>query len=79
MVAAPYSTGGKNEKEEIASLVIVCGRPSLTRMRNDSWHGGRYTETRESREKDSLRIRRDSENSHCRFRIGPQTLLLAIA
>ena len=23
-------------------------------MRNDSWHGGRYTEYRESREKDSL-------------------------
>jgi hypothetical protein len=54
MLAAPYPTGGKNEKEEIASLVIACGRPSLTRMRNDSWNGGRYTEHRESREKDSL-------------------------
>jgi len=60
MLAALYSTGGKDEKEEIASLVIARGRPSLTRMRNDSWHGGRYTEYRESREKDSLwRIGRD--------------------
>jgi hypothetical protein len=60
MLAAAYSTGGKNEKEEIASLVIACSRPSLTRMRNDSWHGGRYTEHRESREKDCLwRIGRD--------------------
>jgi hypothetical protein len=60
MLAALYSTGGKDEKEEIASLVIARGRPSLTRMRNDSWHGGRYTEYRQSREKDSLwRIGRD--------------------
>jgi hypothetical protein len=60
MLAAPYPMGGKNEKEEIDSLVIACGRPSLTRMRNDSGHGGRYTEHWESREKDSLwRIRRD--------------------
>jgi hypothetical protein len=60
MLAAPYPTGGKNEKEEIASLVIACSRPSRTRMRNDSWHGGRYTEHWESREKDSLwRIGRD--------------------
>ena len=60
MVAAPYSTGGKNEKEDIASLVIACGRLSLRRMRNDSRHGGRYTEPRESSEKDSLwRIGRD--------------------
>jgi hypothetical protein len=54
MLAAPYPTGGKNEKEEIASLVIAGGRLSLRRMRNDSWHGGRYTEHRKSREKDSL-------------------------
>ena len=32
MLAAPYPTGGKNEKEEIASLVIAGGRLSLRRM-----------------------------------------------
>jgi hypothetical protein len=60
MLAAPYPTGGKNEKEEIASLDIAFGRLSFRRMRNDSWHGRRHTEHRESREKDSLwRIGRD--------------------
>ena len=54
MLAAPYPTGGKNEKEEIASLDIAFGRLSFRRMRNDSWHGRRHTEHRESREKDSL-------------------------
>jgi hypothetical protein len=54
MLAARYPAGGKNEKEEIASLVIAFGRLSVGRMRNDSWHGGRYTEHRESREKDSF-------------------------
>ena len=44
----------KNEKEEIASLDIAFRRLSLSRMRNNSWHGGRYTEHRKSREKDSL-------------------------
>ena len=59
-----YRTGGKNEKEEIASLGIAFGRLSLRRMRNDSRHGGRYTESRESREKDSLRrIGRETELS----------------
>jgi len=46
--------GGKDEKEEIASLGVAFGRLSLRRMRNDSRDGGRYTEHRESREKDSL-------------------------
>ena len=46
--------GGKNEKEDIASLDIAFDRLSLRRMRNDSRHGGRYTEHRESREKDSF-------------------------
>jgi hypothetical protein len=36
--------GGKNEKEDIASLDIAFGRLSLRRMRNNSWHRGRYTE-----------------------------------
>jgi hypothetical protein len=54
MLAAPHRTGGKNEKEEIASLVITFGHHNLRRMRNDSWHGRRYTEHRKSREKDSL-------------------------
>jgi hypothetical protein len=53
--------GGKNEKGEIASLGIAFGRLGLRRMRNGSWHGGGYTESRESREKGSLRITRDSE------------------
>jgi hypothetical protein len=56
MLAALYGQGrGKNEKEEIASLGIAFGRLSLRRMRNDARHGGRYTESRESREKDILR------------------------
>jgi hypothetical protein len=46
--------GGKNEKAEMASLGVAFGRFSLSRMRNGSRHGGRYTEHRESREKDSL-------------------------
>jgi hypothetical protein len=57
MLAALFvSTGGKNEKEEIAYLGVAFGRLSLRRMRNGSRHGGRYTEHRESREKGSLRI-----------------------
>src|SRR5262245_14353767 len=46
--------GGKDEKEQIASLGVPFGRLSLTRMCDDSWHGGRYTEHRKSGEKDSL-------------------------
>ena len=73
MLAAPYPTGGKNEKEEIASLDIAFGRLSFRRMRNDSWHGRRHTEHRESREKDSLwRIGRDL--IRCRFRNAPVNL-----
>ena len=48
--------GGRNEKEEIASLVIAFGRLNLRRMRNGSRYGGRHTESRESCEKGSLRI-----------------------
>ena len=60
MLAAPYRTGGKNEQEEVASLGVVFGRLSLGRMRNGSWHGGRYTEHRKSRKEDRLwRIGRD--------------------
>jgi hypothetical protein len=33
---------------------VVFGRLNFRRMRNDSWHGGRYTEHRERREKGSL-------------------------
>jgi hypothetical protein len=59
MLAAVDSYGGgKNEKEDIASLDIAFDRLSLRRMRNDSRHGGRYTKHRESREKGSLRIGR---------------------
>ena len=60
MLAAPYPTGDKNEKDEIASLGVAFGRLSLGRMRNGSWHGGRYTEHRKSRKEDRLwRIGRD--------------------
>jgi hypothetical protein len=41
--------GGKNEEEEIAYLGIAFGHLSLRRMRNDSWHGGGYTEPWKSR------------------------------
>jgi hypothetical protein len=59
MLAALYRMGGKNEKEQIASLVIALGRRlGLRRMRNDSRYGGRYTKSRESREKGGLRIGR---------------------
>jgi hypothetical protein len=64
MFAARYSMGGKNEKEEIASLGIAFGRLGLRRMRNGSRHRGRYTASWESREKDSLRIGRDSKYSY---------------
>ena len=57
MLAALYRMGGKNEKEQIAFLVIAFGRLGLRRLRNDSRYGGRYTESRESREKGGLRIR----------------------
>jgi len=55
------SLGGKNEKEDVASLGVAFGRLSLRRMCNDSRHRGRYTEPRASLEKGSLRIGRDSE------------------
>jgi hypothetical protein len=58
-----YRTGGKNEKKEIASLGIAFGRLGLRRMRNGSRYGGRYTEARESGEKDGFRIGRYSECS----------------
>jgi hypothetical protein len=64
MLTGPYPTGGKNEKEEIASLVVAFVYIRLRGMRNSSRHGGRYTEHRESREKDSL------------WRIGLHSLLL---
>ena len=54
-------SGGKNEKEDVASLGVAFGRLSLRRMCNASRHRGRYTEPRESLEKGSLRIGRDSE------------------
>ena len=50
------STGGKNEQEEVDSLGVVFGRLSLGRMRNGSWHGGRYTEPWERIEKNGIRI-----------------------
>jgi hypothetical protein len=54
--------GGRNEKEDVASLGVAFGRPSLRRMCNDSRHRGRYTEPRESLEKGSLRLGRDSDS-----------------
>jgi hypothetical protein len=54
ILAAAYAAGGKNEKGKITSLVIAFDRLSLRRMRNDSRHGRRYTEHRESGEKNSL-------------------------
>ena len=48
--------GGENEKEKTGSMVIAFNCLSLRRMRNDSRHGRRYTEHRESREKGSFRI-----------------------
>jgi predicted small secreted protein len=53
MLAAPYPTGGKNEKEEIASLVIAAvvlasqGCATIRGMGDD-------IQDRERREKDSL-------------------------
>ena len=61
MLAALYRMGGKNEKEEIASLLIAFGYRSLRGVRNDSGDGGRYTEPRESGKKGGFRIRRSSE------------------
>jgi hypothetical protein len=56
MLAVSIVHGGdKNEKEDIASLVIAFVRLSLTRMRNNPRHGGRYTEFRESREENGFR------------------------
>ena len=54
MLAAEYTREVKNGKEEIDCLGVVFGRLNVSRMRNDSWHGRRYTEHRKSREKDSL-------------------------
>ena len=47
-------------KEEISFLFIALACPSLKRVRNGSRHGGRYTESRESRKKSGFRIGRDS-------------------
>jgi hypothetical protein len=43
-----------DEKEEISFLFIAFGCLSLRRMRNGSRHGGRYTESRESRKKEQF-------------------------
>ena len=64
------SLGGKNEKEDVASRGVAFGRLSRRRMRNASRHGGRYTEPRESLEKGSLRIGRDSDGMLAKFLEG---------
>jgi hypothetical protein len=49
----------KNEKEDVASLGVAFSC-RFRRMRDDSRHGRRYSESRESREKGSLRVERGS-------------------
>jgi hypothetical protein len=66
-LTCPSLRGGRNEEEEIVSLGIAFGRLSLTRMRNDSRHGGRHSEPRESHKKISLwRIDANVLNCHNR-------------